>query len=209
MNEIESTNTATKDYAHRLSRLSGLRWKKLLNVQLPYAVHTRRVCTGSVLDIGCGIGRNLGHLRGRGTGVDHNAEAVRLARLRGYEAYTDAEFFEETHLQDRRWDTVLMSHILEHLSRNEIDTLFETYAPFLVPGGRLVIICPQEWAYARDITHTTFLDTSALLSIAESHDFAALSAYSFPWPRWAGRWMPYGEFVVVAERASESPVELD
>ena len=204
MSTPSSAETAVQGYAHRLHRLSRARWKRVLNVQAPYGANTRRICSGAVLDIGCGIGRNLGHLRGRGMGVDHNAEAVRLARSQGFQAATVAQFLEDANRDDLKWDTLLLSHILEHLTDAEVNDLLETYLPFLAPNGRLVMICPQEWAYARDETHKNFLDLDDLREIAERHDFVVSRAYSFPWPRWMGRWMPYGEFVLAADRRSDS-----
>jgi hypothetical protein len=38
-------------------------------------------------DVGCGLGRNLGHLDGNGVGVDHNAESVAIAQSRGLRAF--------------------------------------------------------------------------------------------------------------------------
>ena len=192
--------TASAQYARRLSRLSGARWKKFLHVQAPYAANIRRVCRGSVLDVGCGIGRNLVHLQGRGTGVDHNAASVLIAQSRGLKALTAEEFLQQNHPGDLHWDTLLISHVLEHLSQSEIEHLMATYLPFLAPTGRLVMICPQEWAYARDATHVQFLDLTDLGGIAARHSFKVSSAYSFPWPRQLGRWVPHSEFVVVADR---------
>ena len=46
----------------------------------------------SVLDVGCGIGRNLHHLDGNGVGVDLNPHSVQVARQQGLTAYTTDEF---------------------------------------------------------------------------------------------------------------------
>src|SRR5204863_244052 len=66
-------------------------WKRLLDVQRPYRAHLRRLRLGLVLEVGCGIGRNLDHLRGTSIGVDRNRRAVEIARGRGLKAFTPEE----------------------------------------------------------------------------------------------------------------------
>ncbi len=42
-----------------------------------------RINPGFVLDVGCGLGRNLANIGGYGVGVDHNSESVAVACSRG------------------------------------------------------------------------------------------------------------------------------
>src|SRR5674476_1246283 len=70
--------TAGPEYARRLQTLSGARWKRVLDVQMPYRANLRRLHLGRTLDVGCGTGRNLAALdrdrrQGRPTGGDHRA----------------------------------------------------------------------------------------------------------------------------------------
>mgnify|MGYP001981888391 CR=1 FL=1 len=70
----------TKNIAYR-DRLQSKEtwWKQLLDVQRPYRANLRRLDMGFVLEVGCGIGRNLLSLRKIGIeaiGVDHNAHSV-------------------------------------------------------------------------------------------------------------------------------------
>ena len=67
-NRLESTETP--EYAERLVRLQTVWWKRLLNVQAIYGWNLMRLEPGLCLEIGCGIGRNLHHLRDSGIGVD-------------------------------------------------------------------------------------------------------------------------------------------
>ena len=53
-------------------------WKKLLDVQAPYRWNLQRLKLGLTLEIGCGIGRNLMHLKGQGIGIDHNFQSVEM-----------------------------------------------------------------------------------------------------------------------------------
>src|SRR5689334_13019600 len=93
---IESAGAATEgaDYTDRLKRLTGPRWKRVLDVQRPYRWNARRLFgERRVLDVGCGIGRNLEHIAPHGVGVDHNASSIAECRRRGLVAYTTDEFF--------------------------------------------------------------------------------------------------------------------
>jgi len=83
------TTTDGSDYTERLARLQTPLWKRIGDVQAPYRWNVRRLFGDrEVLDIGCGIGRNLGHLAPRGVGVDHNEHSVEICRKLGLTAAT-------------------------------------------------------------------------------------------------------------------------
>ena len=73
-------DTRDREYTERLVRLQRAPWKRWLDVQAPYRWNLRRLHPGFTLEVGCGIGRNLEHLRGHGVGLDHNAHSVAAAR---------------------------------------------------------------------------------------------------------------------------------
>ncbi len=186
------------EYAERLSNLQGSWWKRLLPVQVPYAWNLRRLDLGYVLDVGCGVGRNLRNLRGNGIGVDVSEAAVHLCRDQGFEAYTKAEFDALEIASRNTFDSVLVAHVLEHMTRSQAVALLSEYLRFLRPGGRAVLICPQERGFKSDDTHVTFLDTDDIAELAEEVGLAVDRAYSFPLPRRMGRFFIYNESVVVA-----------
>jgi SAM-dependent methyltransferase len=70
------SDTQDREYADRLIRLQTARWKRPLHVQAPYGWNLRRIQPGLVLEIGCGIGRNLMHLHGNALGLDHDRFAI-------------------------------------------------------------------------------------------------------------------------------------
>lgn len=194
-------STERPAYTERLERLEGAWWKRALNVQAPYAWNVRRVCVGRTLDVGCGIGRNLGHLGDRAVGVDHNATSVELARARGHRAYTPDEFAASEDAAPGSYGTLLFAHVLEHMTREESSALVRAYLPYLRDdGGRVVAICPQEAGYRSDASHVEFLDDAALRLLLGGLGFRVVAARSFPFPRPVGRVFPYNEFVVVGER---------
>lgn len=193
----ETPGTAGADYAARLQRLEGARWKQVLNVQAPYRWNLRRLRLGRTLDVGCGIGRNLAQLPGS-VGVDHNATSVAVARTRGLVAFTPDELAGAPAAARGSFDSMLLAHVVEHLSEADGTALVESYLPYLRPGGQVACITPQEKGFTTDATHVRFVGFGELDALADRLGLTVVRRLSFPFPRWAGRVFPYNEFVVVA-----------
>jgi 2-polyprenyl-3-methyl-5-hydroxy-6-metoxy-1,4-benzoquinol methylase len=196
-----SDDTTSEAYARRLQTREGARWKQLLDVQRPYRWNLRRLGLGRTLDVGCGIGRNLATLGHGSLGVDHNPTSVAVARSRGLDAVTSEEF-------DGRWpappgvpeyDSLLLAHVLEHMTREQGIGLLEHYLPFV--RRTVAVICPQERGYTTDATHVTFLDGRDIAGMLEQVGLRTLSVRSFPFPRFAGKVFTYNETVVTADRS--------
>ncbi|CAN5139794.1 hypothetical protein BH20ACT5_BH20ACT5_22820 [soil metagenome] len=198
----DGSGTAGRDYTERLVRLQTVRWKQLLDVQRPYRWNLQRLNLGRVLDIGCGIGRNLEHLRGNGVGVDHNVESIRIARERGLTAYTPVDFHASNRAVPAGFDSMILAHVMEHVVADVADGLVTECLPYLRPGGKVVFITPQEVGFRSDETHVRFVDLAELRRHAERAGLAVDRAYSFPLPRLAGRIFTYNEFVLVARTPS-------
>ncbi len=126
---LEKPSTDGKDYADRLRNLESVWWKRMLGVQRPYRNHLRSLRLGFVLDIGCGFGRNLDHLKGQGVGVDHNQDAIEHARSRGLTAFSATDFATSEYAKPARFDSLLCSHVVEHMRRNEANVLLGSYLP--------------------------------------------------------------------------------
>ena len=199
----DTSGTEDPDYARRLQRLSSRWWRRAFDVQAPYRGYLRRLDLGLTLDLGCGIGRNLRSLAPKGIGVDHNVDAVALARQAGLHAYTPPEFHRTDYAAPGRFDALLAAHVLEHMTTDEAVALVGSYLPYVRPGGRVVMITPQEAGYRTDRTHRTFLDLEALEALAFRLDLEVLRRDSFPFPRALGRLFPYNEFVLIARRTTE------
>lgn len=189
--------TAGPDYAERLVRLGSAWWKRAVDVQAPYRWNVRRLRLGRTLDVGCGIGRNLHHLGADAVGVDHNADSVAVARSAGLAAYTPDEFRASPDAVHQGYDSLLFAHVVEHMDRNTAVGLLKEYLAFLVPGGRVVFITPQEAGYRSDSTHIRFVDFGGAADLAAAIGFRVVRQYSFPFPRMAGKFFPYNEFVTV------------
>jgi 2-polyprenyl-3-methyl-5-hydroxy-6-metoxy-1,4-benzoquinol methylase len=184
-------------YTERLERLSSARWKNVLSVQAPYRWNLRRLEPGRVLDVGCGIGRNLLHLDGNGVGVDTSEASVDVARSRGCVAYTVEDFADSEDAVAGGFDSLLFAHVLEHMPLSDASDLVREYMPYITPGGQVIVIVPQEAGYATDDTHVNFLDSDDVADLMESCGIVGIRDYSFPFPRNLGKVFRYNETVVV------------
>jgi 2-polyprenyl-3-methyl-5-hydroxy-6-metoxy-1,4-benzoquinol methylase len=202
--EIERpSSTQGSAYTQRLYELEAVWWKRLLDVQRLYRWNLRRWHLGRVLDVGCGVGRNLVGLGPDSVGVDHNPHSIEVARSRGFAAYTVDEFFDGPESRRASFDAMLLAHVIEHMSSRSAHELVARYLPMVRPGGAVLFICPQEKGFASDPTHVRFADLGILQSLAAYFGLAVVRAYSFPLPRIAGRYFTYNEFCVLARVGSK------
>lgn len=194
--DTTSGDTTGTEYTARLSALSGARWKKALDVQAPYRWNLRRLLGGrTVLDVGCGIGRNLVALSPDSVGVDHNPHSVAHCRELGLRAETAEQFHAGHH---EPFDGMLAAHVVEHLPPGAEPEVLREYLPYLAAGAVVVLICPQERGFASDATHTTFFDVDDLARLSEQVGLQVRRRLSFPLPRIAGRVFTYNESIVVS-----------
>ena len=195
-------NPSTRDekYTERLVSKESIWWKRLIDAQAPYRWNLRRLNLGFTLDIGCGVGRNLLHLSGNGVGIDHNRASVEVARSRGLTAFLPDEFDRSEFNLPHRFDAILIAHVLEHMTEPEAAELLERYLGLLKPGGRVVLITPQERGFKSDATHVQFMDFAALSRLSEMAGLLPVREYSFPFPRAAGRVFTHNEFVSLSAK---------
>jgi SAM-dependent methyltransferase len=205
---MEEAGAATRgeEYAQRLIRLQMAPWKRWLGVQAPFRWNLGRLRPGFTLVVGCGIGRDLLNLRGNGVGVDTNAHCVRTACRRGFTAFTPDEFRQSEYNRPGRFDSLLLAHVAEHMTEAQATALLQEYERLVRPGGALILIAPQEAGFKSDRTHVEMMDFVRLRRIAERVGFPPERAFSFPLPRWAGRFFTYNEFVVVGRKPASGRI---
>jgi SAM-dependent methyltransferase len=193
-------DTRDREYTERLIRLQHAPWKRWLDVQAPYRWNLRRLRPGFTLEVGCGIGRNLQHLGGNGVGLDHNAYSVAEARRLGLRAFTPDEFRVSPFARPDSFDSLLLSHVAEHMPRSTLVSLLTEHLAYVRREGRLILITPQEVGYRSDASHMEFLDFEALRAVTEALGLRTERQYSFPFPRPFGRIFIYNEFVSVSRK---------
>jgi SAM-dependent methyltransferase len=192
--------TKDAEYTRRLLREQRAWWKRLLDVQAPYRWNLRRLRPGFTLEVGCGVGRNLSHLRGEGVGIDHNPHSVEACRLSGFVAFTPEEFRRSQHAAAGRFDSMLLSHVAEHMTFAEFVRLLREHVPLVKPGGRIIVMTPQEAGFRSDPTHVEFFDLAKIRAAVGQVGFLPVQEYSFPFPRTVGRIFHYNEFVSISRR---------
>ncbi len=191
-----------EEYTQRLEQTGSSWWKRTLDVQAPYRRHIRRIVEPPVLDVGCGIGRNLLHLDGQGVGVDTNEHSIQVARQRGLVAHT-AEVFPSTDEAELGiYRTLLFAHVLEHMDLEAASDLVGDYLPYLAPDGLVLAIVPQEAGFSSDPTHVAFVGPDEIAFVARRNDLDIENLYSFPFPRWVGRLFRHNETVGLLRRRS-------
>ena len=136
---------AAGDNLMRQAHYQRLEERRLLEIM--QAAHGR-----SVLDIGCGHGKYMALLASAGclvTGVDLNAEQVAALRAQCWRAFTP-----DTLPNGERYDYILMSHVIEHMTPDELVACLDRYLPFLNDDGKLIIITPLPGErFWHDFTH--------------------------------------------------------
>lgn len=151
-----------------------------------------------MLDIGCGIGRNLRYLGGEeNVGVDHNPDSVEICRKLGLKAFTPADF--GSGHSGEKFQTLLLSHVIEHLTQEDAQSLLEQYLPYMDSDSQIVVICPQERGFASDKTHVTYFEEQSIRLLLNQVGYPQVSYRSFPLPKVAGRLFIYNEHVAVVQ----------
>lgn len=198
--DSQTSTTQDADYTNQLVEKQVIWWKRLLDVQAPYRWNMQRLEPGLTLEIGCGIGRNLINLKGNGIGIDHNLYSVKVARKRGLIAFTIEEFQNSYFNKPQQFDSLLLSHVAEHMTQKEVVDLLTKYVDLLKPKGKLIVITPQEAGYKSDSTHVEFMNFIKLRNIVKQLKFNILQEYSFPFPRFLGIFFIYNEFISVSRK---------
>lgn len=194
--------TADPEYEAWKRKMEQKGWKRALDVQAPYRMHTRFLAPGRMLEIGCGTGRVLRHLRDRsGVGIDTNPQFVRYCREQGLTAYEPDEFLESPDARLEFYDTLFFAHVAEHLGVDGSVEVLRQWLPYLRRGGRVILFTPMEIAFGYDPTHIEFIDFEKLRVILERLELTEIRTYSYPFPRRIGRFFPYNEFVGIGRRS--------
>lgn len=140
--------TPVKNYVSYLEQSQGLRlWLRKLLFIRPIVKQFR----GYVLDVGCREGLYLGAYSGEGLGLDMEGYWVEHCQRKGLNVLqADANSF----IQEGAFDTILLSHILEHLEN--IEEVLRNVYQSLKPGGKILITVPC-WegfvAFSREHRH--------------------------------------------------------
>lgn len=179
-------------------------WRFLLPVQVPYKKFARAICRGQVLDIGCGAGRYLSFLFPRATGVDHNTHMLDYVKGKGFKAFSPEDFLSAPG-NNNAFDTLLFSHILEHMTPENACSMISQYIPCLRSNGRIVIILPQGEAFKTDHTHICNYSPEMIRNLATLTGTRMIRSFTFPFPEKIGEYFPFNDLVYLLKRRISFP----
>lgn len=193
--------TDERSYVDYFLAKQNVWWRKILPVRLPYIYNVRRLCRGKILEIGCGPGRYALSLGDRIVGVDHNKLFVDIVNKNGGKAYLPENFFKSKFGGKDYFDTLLFSHILEHLSFDEAVALVLKYIQCVKSGGRIVFIVPQLAGYKTDPTHKTFFDFPLFESlVGEIKKLCYIKHLYYPFHNCFGSFFKQNELIVLCKK---------
>lgn len=143
---------------------------------------------GPVLDVGCDVGGLLLELQRRGlrvTGIESSPAAVALCRAHGLDVIQG--IVEEVNLADSSFQTITLSHSLEHVP-DPVAVLRKLWRA-LAPGGRIVIAVPNhrglvarlfgaQWQGWDPPFHLTHFDSRSLRAVLEVAGFHVDRVYT-------------------------------
>ncbi len=175
-------------------------------VRKAYLRKAASLVQGATLDFGCGVGELLRLLPPGSHGVEYNLDTVAHCRNAGlpvsfYDGFQDDWGLDG--LADFRFDSMILSHVLEHLDSPMRVLSRLSHASARLGVEHIVVIVPGAAGYAIDATHKTFVD-EAMLRDEGVLDQAGLRVSRlgyFPGNlRPLGNWFPHHELQVVFER---------
>ncbi len=135
----------------------------------------------ALLDVGCGFGRFYDIAVRAGwkyTGVDSNPDTVERGRAAKRDIHNAAEFAPE-----RKFDALLLAHIVEHFETDALLVFLERYLAMLAPGGILMILTPvMHRGFYDDFDHVKPYNPEAIRqmlcrSTAQTRPFAIPGEY--------------------------------
>lgn len=106
------------------------------------------------LDVGFGLGKYLDLAKETGYrtfGIEINESYIEKANQKGYSCY----LLDDLLKLNQKFDVIMMSHIIEHLTTEQLISNFEIYLRLLKDDGQIIVASPvigDRFYY--DITHT-------------------------------------------------------
>jgi len=134
-----------------------------------YAFIVNSAKSGSLLDIGCGVGDFLLALATKGftgIGVDYNKVSIELAQQKALKNNLPIEFtcIDASNIAETNsFDFIVMNDVTEHVSDKELITIFNKVKKLLKPNGKFLIHTPN----GLGLCHET--DSSILQKIYKSY----------------------------------------
>ncbi len=138
-----------------------------------------------ILDIGCGYGQFLNRLKESGytnaQGIDINDESVARCTELGLQVTQIAAIKDFAQANRGKFKLITMSHVLEHVNKDDIIDTVGHIRSMLAPGGAYIVMVPNGqtntgayWMY-EDFTHTTLFTAGSLLYVLKGGGFTNIT----------------------------------
>lgn len=147
--------------------------------------------TSAILDLGCGYGSFLSFLQSKKytnvTGVDLSTQEISICK----KLFTSYSFAQENILNfvsrtDAKFDVVYLSHVIEHIKKEDLFVFLEGVKRILNNHGIFVIIAPNSAAYFNaaanrygDLTHEIGFTELSLRQVLMVSGFSHIEARNF------------------------------
>lgn len=123
--------------------------------------------TSEILDVACGFGAKLSLLKKYGyspIGYDINENTVLACKQKGLPAINKDEFDKLEKVN--KFDIIIMSHIIEHFSPNDLFKFMEEHLRYLKKGGLLIIFTPLHSShFYDDFDHVRPYPPAAIINV--------------------------------------------
>jgi SAM-dependent methyltransferase len=181
-------------------------WRRLL--RRPWLRAAEGFVSGPAVDLGCGVGELLERLPAGSMGLEINPASIAHCREKGldvgyYDGTADDWGLGPVRARLTRFDTLILSHVLEHLD-DPVDVLHRLLsAARPLDLRQVLVVVPGRAGFRHDDTHRTFVDRAMLAAAAVSRDtgFALTHTSYFPGNlRRVGDWFTYHELRAVFTR---------
>jgi 2-polyprenyl-3-methyl-5-hydroxy-6-metoxy-1,4-benzoquinol methylase len=168
----------------------------------------------TILDVGCGQGALVQLLLDDGydaSGVDVSAEQVALAHQAGVPSVVLGDFKDVLGAESGNLHAVVATDLLEHLTKDEVLSLFDAVHHALRPGGCFVARTPNAVSpfsgniQHGDFTHETNFTPRSIAQIAGATGYSQVDvrpcppvAHGFPSRARAVAWRPFSAAIKMA-----------
>ena len=162
---MENSGRDQEARLHHYFRNRGIDPAYYLSFQLPQWLKEELPAdrNARILDIGCGFGQMLLRLRDEGyrniSGIDIGSESVEFCQSQGLNVRRINSIEEFAQEQAGQYDLILMSHVLEHIPKEETISTLSAIRSLLAAGGSYIVMVPNAqsatgvyWMY-EDFTH--------------------------------------------------------
>jgi SAM-dependent methyltransferase len=161
--------------------------------------------SGPTVDFGCGAGQLLARLPIGSVGIEVNPVLVQRLVGQGLEvfrAHGDYRDFDLANLPPRRFECLVIAHVLEHLDdpARALAALMAACQRFGI--WRVLMVVPGSKGFMSDTTHRTLIDEAWLADHPLPADcgFTPSTVAYFPGPRQFGPLFTYHEMLVTFDR---------